>query len=132
MIQPKSPLDGLQLHRFRDRLLEERRRLQESLSRLYGEAVQNNPENLGDTTARTHLADLGSETFEQSQNLGLAEQASRTITETDRALERIEQGTYGICESRGRPISTDRLEAIPSASRCAACQSTFEQGLDRS
>jgi RNA polymerase-binding protein DksA len=132
MIQPKSPLDRPRLRRFRSRLFEERRRLRDSLDRLYGAAVQDNPENLGDTPERTHLADLGTEAFEQSQDLGLAEQAGRMIRETDHALERLEHGTYGICESCGRPISIERLEAIPSASRCAECQSEFERGAESS
>lgn len=120
MIQPRSPLDELQLRRFQARLLEDRRRLRDDLGRLYGESIR--------TPERTPLADLGSEADEQSQDLGLAEQAGRRIIETDRAIERIEQGTYGICESCGRSISIERLDAIPSAERCAACQSTLERG----
>jgi RNA polymerase-binding protein DksA len=127
MIQPLSPLDETQLRRFQDRLLDDRRRLGESVVRLQNEAADHNPETLGETTGRTHLADLGSETYEQSQNLGLAEQAFRALIEIDRALERIELGTYGICETCGRTISIERLEAIPSAARCAECQSKAER-----
>ena len=127
MIQPACPLDPAQLRRFQDRLLAERRRLGDSVTRLQGEAAQHNPEALGESTGRTHLADLGSETYEQSQNLGLAEQAFRAIIVIDRALERIDQGMYGICETCDRTISIERLEAIPSAARCAECQSKAER-----
>lgn len=130
MIQPRSPLDESQLRRFRDLLVEERMRLKDSRDRLYGAAVDDTPQNRGETTERTHLADLGTETFEQSQDLGLAEQAGRTISEIDHALERIDHGTYGICESCDRPIAIERLEAIPYAPRCAACQSSVERGLE--
>lgn len=128
MIQPATPLDARQIQRFQDQLLEERQRHRDTVGRLYGEAIQDNPENLGDTPGRTHLADLGSETFEQSQNLGLAEQASRTVSEIVLALERIEQGTYGTCENCDRSIAIERLEAIPYASRCAECQSKADRG----
>jgi RNA polymerase-binding protein DksA len=128
MIQPLSPLDDTQLRHFQERLLEDRQRLGESVSRLQREAADHNPETLGDSTGRTHLADLGSETYEQSQNLGLAEQAFRAIILIDRALERIDQGMYGICETCDRTIAIERLEAIPSAARCADCQSKAERG----
>ena len=128
MIQPISPLDVTQLLRFQDRLLEDLHRLGESVTRLQREAADHNPEALGESTGRTHLADLGSETYEQSQNLGLAEQAFRAIVEVERALERINLGTYGICETCGRPIAIERLDAIPSAARCAECQSKEERG----
>ena len=127
MIQPAGLLDATQIQRFQERLLEDRRIHQESVTRLQNEAAQHNPEALGESTGRTHLADLGSETYEQSQNLGLAEQAFRSVIEIDRALERIDQGTYGICQTCDRPIAIDRLEAIPSASRCAGCQSKAER-----
>jgi len=128
MIQPKSPLDAEQIRTFKRHLLDDRRRHQDTVGKLYGEAVRDNPESLGDRTAPTHLADLGTEAFELSQNLGLAEQASRTISEIDRALERIGQKTYGVCENCGRPISIARLEAIPYAPRCAECQTKVDRG----
>src|SRR6185503_21070171 len=123
MIQPAGFLDVQQIQRFADLLTEERLRLQTSLDRLSTEAVQNTPAQIGEGTARTHLADLGTDSFEQSADLGVAEQISRTIAAIDRALERIEEGTYGVCEGCGKAISIERLEAIPSAARCAPCQS---------
>lgn len=128
--EPRSPLDREQTLRLRGQLIAERTQLREMLGRLYSEATQGSPEGTGDTPARIHLADLGTETFEQSANLGLAEQASRMISEIDRALDRMDQGTYGACGSCGKAIPIDRLEAIPSALRCAGCQSRVEEGLD--
>ena len=130
MIQSQGPLDPLQLRRFEDQLLEERRRLREDLLRLYAKAAQDTPESFGEPTTRTPQADLGSEAYEQSQDLRLAEQIGRRITEIDAALYRITQWTYGNCEECGRAISIERLEAIPSASRCASCQTKIEHGLE--
>jgi len=130
MIQPAGPLDAQLIQRFSGLLIEERLKLQTSLGRLYSEAVQNTPEQLGEGTVRTHLADLGTDTFEQSADLGLAEQLSRMIADIDRALDRIDEGTYGSCQGCGKAISIERLEAIPSAARCAQCQSAVERGLE--
>ena len=127
MIQPAGPLDAQQIQRYAELLSQERLRLHTSLTRLYSEAVQNTPEQIGEGTARTHLADLGTDSFEQSADLGLAEQISRTIADVDRALDRIEEGTYGVCRGCGKAISIERLEAIPSAARCAQCQSAVER-----
>jgi RNA polymerase-binding protein DksA len=136
MIQPteenrsgtKSPLTDEQLGHFRDVLIEERDKVQDSMTRLQKGAIQDNPDNLGDTLARTHLADLGSETFEQEANFGLVEQFSGVLSSIERALGRLEQGRYGICETCGTPIPVERLEAIPYATRCAACQNRAESG----
>jgi len=127
MIQPAGSLDAQQIQRYADLLTEERLRFQTSLTRLYSEAAQNTPEQIGEGTARTHLADLGTDSYEQSADLGLAEQISRTITDIDRALDRIDEGTYGICLGCSKAISIERLEAIPSAARCAQCQSAVER-----
>ena len=125
MIQSRGPLDDAQIRHFRDRLLEDRGKIRDILARLTSETIGEEPE-------RTQLEDLGSETFEEAQDLGLAEQAGEEINEIDRALERMDRGTYGICESCDRAIPIDRLEAIPSAPRCADCQSKVERGLEES
>jgi RNA polymerase-binding transcription factor DksA len=138
MIQPrndvppekKTTLSEEQLAGFRALLLEEREKARESLVRLHREAIQGNPENVGDMPARTHLADLGTDTFEQEENLGLAEQFSRVVGAIDLALDRIDRRTYGICENCETSIPPERLEAIPYANRCAACQSQAEQGIE--
>jgi RNA polymerase-binding protein DksA len=138
MIQPteenrsgtKSPLSEAQLGHFRELLIEERGKVQSSLVRLQQGAVQDNPDNLGDALVRTHLADLGSETFEQEETFGLVEQFSEVLTAIDRALERLEEGQYEICENCGNAIPVERLEAIPYATRCAACQNRAESGED--
>jgi RNA polymerase-binding transcription factor DksA len=129
MIQP-NPLSPEQIDRFRTALLDERWKVRESLERLHSDAARSTPESRGETTARTHLADLGSELHEQEEDLGLAEKFGRSIGEIDLALERIEEGSYGVCEACGSSIPVERLEAIPSAACCARCQWLREQGLE--
>jgi RNA polymerase-binding transcription factor DksA len=60
-----------------------------------------------------HLADIGTDNFEQEFSLGLMAEGKKVLTEIDHALRRIEDGSYGICEGLGSPIEPQRLEAIP-------------------
>ncbi len=61
--------------------------------------------------------------FERSQIEALLDQSRRHLSELDRALRRIQEGEYGICERCGHPIAPDRLTARPSASTCISCAS---------
>ncbi|WP_427892889.1 TraR/DksA family transcriptional regulator [Kribbella sp. GL6] len=61
--------------------------------------------------------------FERSQVAALVEQAQRQLTEIDAALDRVADGTYGVCERCGRPIAPARLEARPTARTCFDCAS---------
>jgi len=62
-----------------------------------------------------HMADAGSDTYDQSLNLDLAAGQRKLLKEIDDALARIENRTYGICELLGKPISKERLENTPWA-----------------
>ena len=60
-----------------------------------------------------HMADLGSDSFEQEFSLGLMAEEKKILEEIRQALLRIESGTFGICEGMGITIEKNRLEAIP-------------------
>lgn len=60
-----------------------------------------------------HLADIGSDSYEQEFSLGLVAEERKTLIEIQHALARIADGTFGICEGLGIPIEENRLEAIP-------------------
>lgn len=59
-----------------------------------------------------HPADTGTETFEQEKNAGLRDHLEWEIQEVQSALERIERGSYGVCEACGRPIDPNRSDAV--------------------
>jgi RNA polymerase-binding transcription factor len=59
--------------------------------------------------------------FERSQIAALARQARQQLVEVESALSRIQAATYGLCETCGRPIAQDRLEARPAARACIPC-----------
>lgn len=69
-----------------------------------------------------HSSDLANETLERQKDLGLLAQAERTLELCAEALRRIEAGTYGTCDACGAPIPKSRLEALPFALKCVACQ----------
>ena len=61
--------------------------------------------------------------FERSQIGALVRQVRHHVAEVDAALDRVEAGTYGVCEVCGRDIGAPRLEALPAARTCIACAS---------
>jgi DnaK suppressor protein len=73
-----------------------------------------------------HMADVGTEVFEQELDWGLARQLETTYERTKAAEAKFEDGTYGICESCGERIELARLEAMPEAPYCLDCQTRFE------
>lgn len=72
-------------------------------------------------------ADAGSATFEREKDLSIANNIQDLIDKINRALEKIEEGTYGICESCGNPIDSARLKALPSVVLCLDCKKREER-----
>jgi RNA polymerase-binding transcription factor DksA len=62
-----------------------------------------------------HPADSGSDTFEREKDLGILDDLEAELAEIEAAIERIEDGTYGIDEVTGKPIDPARLDAVPIA-----------------
>jgi RNA polymerase-binding transcription factor DksA len=65
-----------------------------------------------------HQADIGTETFEREKDFSILEQLEAELDDLDRALRKIEEGTYGICEACGKEIPAERLEAVPWTKLC--------------
>jgi len=74
-----------------------------------------------------HPADLGSETFERSKDLGIKDNERVLLNNVEQALKKIDRGTYGRCDHCGGMIATDRLEALPWATQCMECQQNTDQ-----
>ncbi len=72
-------------------------------------------------TSGNHMADDASQVEEQSKALALRHHLESMIQETDRAIARATKGAYGICEQCQKPISPERLKAMPAATRCIDC-----------
>jgi RNA polymerase-binding protein DksA len=122
---------SLPLDELRSALLEERERVTRALEHLHEE----NPGSLEDETGELnapsvddHLGDMATATFDRELDYTLEENAEGVLQEIDSALTRMETGTYGRCQNCGQPISPERLEAIPWATRCIDCKRREERG----
>jgi len=73
------------------------------------------------SNAPFHLGDVGTEVYTQEMNTALYENEARVADEIAAALERIDQGTFGVCENCGTAIPPGRLEVLPYARHCTAC-----------
>jgi DnaK suppressor protein len=80
-------------------------------------------ENLG---YGNHMADDATEAFEQAKDLALLQNAERLLEQVRDALGRLDEGTYGKCESCGETIDPARLEALPYVTLCLRCQQRLE------
>ena len=72
-------------------------------------------------------ADAGSRTFEREHEMSLTNNARDMLLQAERALSKISDGTYGICESCGNPIGKMRLQAFPRATLCMTCKQRQER-----
>ena len=72
-------------------------------------------------------ADAGSKTFEREHEMSLANNTRDMLTQAERALARIDNGTYGICENCGNPIGKARLQVFPRATLCMTCKQREER-----
>lgn len=105
---------------FRTELLKERERVQAALANLR----ESHPGSLDDeveevaATADNHLGDTATATLGREIDYTLGENSGQVLAEIERALQRIDDGTYGTCTVCGKEIGAERLEAYPWASLC--------------
>jgi len=127
----KNHLTAADIERFKQLLLEKRGEILKNVSEIEDEALKKSRmDAAGDLSSMPiHMADLGTDNYEQEFALGLMDSERKLLREIDDALERVEQGTYGICEGTGKQIPKVRLEAQPWARYCVDYARTLEQGL---
>ena len=109
----KTKIVKKDLNAFKTLLLEKRRAIVGMVSGLENEALKSSGGNLSNMPI--HMADVGSDVFEQDFTLGMAETERNLLNEIDAALLRIQDKTYGVCQSTGKPIPKARLQAKPWA-----------------
>ena len=106
---------------YRKQLEEEKARLLHAVEFLERENPGSISEELGEVAGGgtdNHPADTATAMYDRELDEGLEEGARDTLAEIDAALQRIEDGTYGICEVCGKPIGADRLSALPWTRLC--------------
>jgi RNA polymerase-binding transcription factor DksA len=116
---------------FRDRLLQLARRLSDDVAGLSREALQaKGGEASGNlSNAPLHMADLGTDNFEQELALSFLETKTQTLEEISAALARLERRRFGACERCQKEIARDRLRAVPFARHCIDCAQEVEKEM---
>ncbi|MDR1957916.1 MAG: TraR/DksA family transcriptional regulator [Planctomycetaceae bacterium] len=118
-----------ELLRYKQMLLFMRAKLRNEVIEMSGNALsRSRTESSGDLSSiPLHLADVGTDNYEQEFTLSLVQNSSGTLQEIDAALERINEGTYGQCENCECRIPKARLKAIPYTALCVNCAAEKEQ-----
>jgi DnaK suppressor protein len=115
---------------YRQTLQSLRARLRGDLDQMTDEALRR--DNGGGTgnlsNVPLHMADVGTDNYDQEFTLGLIENEQGTLELINEALARMEKGTYGQCVECAEPISKPRLQAIPYARHCIRCARKLEDG----
>ncbi|HEX5850707.1 MAG TPA: TraR/DksA C4-type zinc finger protein [Rubrobacter sp.] len=81
----------------------------------------------GDDFSETDSGDMSQSLFDREMDASVGEGIERRLGEVERALQKIEEGTYGVCEDTGEEIPRGRLEAVPEAVRTVEAQQRFER-----
>ncbi len=124
-------LKSKDLEQFRELLLSLQVRLQGDVQTLTTSALGS----ANDSKSPTHMAELGTETYEQDFSLRIMESDQEVLKEIRAALKRIDNSEYGLCEGcveMGRPpskcwIPKTRLKHIPHARHCVSCAESLER-----
>ena len=132
--KPKEPVKRLtaaeraEMKKYREALVAERTRLLVELEEIESRTARSaDAERATELSSyEDHPADLASETFEREKDLAIAESVESLFNQVNTALEKVERGTYGVCDACGRPIKKARLQALPFATLCLECQGRLE------
>ena len=122
---PSKHLTEQEIQAYRNILTAMLTGLSERVTEMADQALHKNSGDL--STVPLHLADAGTDNFDQAFTISLAEAGSQSFPLIEAAIERIDEGTFGICEECGANIPKARLNAIPFAPLCVKCASEQEQ-----
>jgi len=109
----RTPFSDEELEHFKELILDRRRKAKDDIERMRDQ-IEENKEQAGDNTAYSfHMADAGTDAMEREKLYLMIARQQKYIGYLERALERIENKTYGVCKVTGKPIAKERLEAVP-------------------
>ena len=115
---------------YRDILHGLRSRLRGDLDQMTDEALRRNQSETSGNLSNVplHMADVGTENYDQEFTLGLIENEQATLDQVQTALNRIDAGTFGKCDECGEAIAKPRLQALPYTKHCIQCARKLEGG----
>jgi YteA family regulatory protein len=112
-------LSPQQIQHFKSMLLKQKKELETSIQMRETDERASERESVGELSLYdNHPGDMGTELYEREKDLGLHELMQKQLDDVNQALQKIENGTYGICDVSGKEIPLERLEAIPTAATC--------------
>lgn len=114
-----------ELSRIKKILIAKRRILSGDVSHMEDEALNKTGQEAASQDI-SNFAELGSDNFEQEFTIGLIENETEALKEIEAAIQRIDAGVYGVCESCGKKIGKARILAIPYARLCIECKRNEE------
>jgi DnaK suppressor protein len=115
----RTPLSKKEIQELKAQLLAERKDLEAQYKELEESSFGSNQSDLtGEMGFDEEYADAGTATFERERDLSLVNNLRDLIERIDKALSKIEEGTYGLCDRCGKPIEKLRLKALPYANLC--------------
>jgi DnaK suppressor protein len=109
----QTPFSDEVLNHFKELILEKREAAHEDVNRMRAQLVDAREQSENDTAYSHHMADAGTDAMEREKLYLMIAREQKYIGYLDRALERIENKTYGVCKVTGNAISKERLEAVP-------------------
>jgi len=117
-----------ELEKYKKRLLEVRAEILSGVTKISEENLKKSQRDAsGDISGHTfHMADIATDTYDREFLLGIAESERETLAKIDEALKRMKERSYGKCLGCSKIISKARLEAVPYAEYCKACQEKEE------
>jgi RNA polymerase-binding transcription factor DksA len=117
-----------ELQQYKTLLLSLRARCNGDVSQLADEALRKSQDSSGNLSSMPiHMADIGSENFEQEFTLSLLENEEEVLEQIGHALKRLEKGTFGKCEECQADIPKERLKVLPYTAHCVACARKLER-----
>lgn len=132
-VRPARRLPAAELAKFKDILCKIRDRVVDEIAFLAGDNLNRSQrDSSGDLSSYSfHMADQGTDNFDREFALNLVSSEQDALYEIDEALQRVEAGTFGTCESCGRAIEKARLLALPFTRMCVKCKTDSEKGRSR-
>ncbi len=127
-MESKANLGKKDLKELEKKLLEERAQIERELKELEEDLHHHTQSEIsGEDIYEDEYAESGSATFEREKDLSIELSLKDTMAQINRALERIKNDTYGICQRCQKPIEIERLRAIPYAELCIQCKKKEEK-----
>ena len=123
----KTYLSARELKNFKDLIVAQKNEILENARRLRESLVdENTGEYVGEnTTFSMHMAEHGTDEMEREKAFMLIQRDEKHLFHLETALQRIDNKTYGLCVSCGKPIDKGRLEAVPITQHCIKCKTTL-------